>query len=507
MVFEGRTERGGGKVEEGSGRRGEGEQVASVYSGTRWNTIGSGGLQLIRLLTSISLARLLGPEDFGVMAVALVTVQLIDMFQDFGTGRAIIQRPELTPALYSSVFSFNLVLGGLSALLLVLCADVVAALFGQGQPLPQMLRVLAISSVVVAASSAQRALLMRRLAFGKLAVATLSGSLLNAGLSVTLALAGKGVWAMVIGYLSDTVVQTLVIVMLCSWRPRLQLRRAELMTIWEFSSNLVMANLVQFVLRNADSLIVARFLGTGAMGYLSMARRLVAPARMLGRILGGVINPALARRQGDLPRFRQDLLRAASGLALLTFPVLAGTAVVARPFIEGVLGADWTPAVRPAEILAPTTIGLELISFAGAVFYAVGRTRALFLWMLSQAGCLVVAWLIGAQFGLSGVVGATAVVTVALFYPGIAIPCGLVGLSFGQFCRALEPYVTLTAGMVVIALGVRYVTEGSGWGPQATVGASAFAGSLAYGGLAWFRRPAALEEFGRLLGIKAAGSR
>jgi O-antigen/teichoic acid export membrane protein len=414
----------------------------------------------------------------------------------------VIQLEFLSRRMYNSIFTLNLMLGLVVAIGLSLGSNGIASLYGTTDELPGVLQVLAVTFFIGATSQAQAALLTRRLAFGRLAVSDLVGALIYGVVTVWLAILGFGVWSLAIGYLASNFAIAVAIWLLNPSRPRMRIDWRDIREISQFSLNLTGANLFQFILGSADTLIISRFLGTSAVGYYSIARRFVAPVRTVAAVLSRVVTPALARAQNEDELLRVNFLRASAGLAYVIFPMLIGLAVVAPPFVAVVMGAAWLPA---APVIAIYSIGtlLALMLWMSQVLYFTKQRMRLFLrWTAIAHSSIVVAWLIGIQFGLSEMMLGYLLVHILLFFPAMRVPLKLINLGFGEYLRTLSPYLLSGGVMAGVTLMIRFECESRGLSDAVVLGAAISGGALIYVTMTTWMNPSAVRDFRILVGLE-----
>lgn len=478
-----------------------GRPRGSVFSSARWNALGRGSQRTIRFGLSLVLARLLAPEDFGLMAVASMVIGLLDLVRDLGTGQAVVQRRELSQELLSSVFVVNVASGLGVAALIGATADLVGLAFSAREVAP-LLRVMAAGFVVYSTCIVHRSLLARELRFRVLSSADVSGALANAGVAITLALLGFGVWSLVAGYVASCAVATAVFWLRSPWRPSAHFAWSDVREIRRFSLNLTASNVVNYLFQNADTLIISRALGPVELGIYSMARRIVFfPAQALGQMLGGVLLPALARVQDDLPRLRSDLLRVSQGIAMLVFPVALGAVVIADPFVRAVLGERWLPAIPVMQLLGPVALLLGTLFPVGAIYRARGRTDWLLAWGIVSGAVTAAAYWLGVRAGLSGLVLAYGAALALLWVPGQVIPLRLIALPLRRLLAALLPILAAASLMAGAAFALRTGLAALGLPSAVLVVAVSLAGGLLYAALLAWMRPPAVHDLLRALGL------
>jgi O-antigen/teichoic acid export membrane protein len=456
------------------------ETRGRIISGTRWVTMGQGGAQLLRFLVSIVLARLLAPADFGLMAMALLFVGLMELFKDLGTVSALIQAPELSPVLLNSVFFLNVLIGMLGFAGIYLAAPLAALFFAQ-PGLTAILRVLGGTLLISSLGLVMRALLQRNLQFGRLAAIDLIASVAYGVVAVILAVTGSGVWALVIASLASAIVPTVLLWFSSSWKPRAHVRFAQLRQILHFSANMTGSAVFSYLIFQTDKLLIGRFIGDSALGLYSMAQRLLeVPLNFISQPIVKVLFPAFSGIQNDDTQIGLLYSRACSAIAFLTLPLLASLALLSEPFVSIVLSDKWRPAIPLITILAlPTAIQCVAMT-VGAIYMAKGKANWLFYWQVAAGSLTVIGMMAGLQFGLAGLATAYALVIALLTYPAFAIPLRLIGLPAGTFFKSLLPCLFATLLLMGACLGARSLLGFTGLNPLLIHLISGGAGLSAY---------------------------
>lgn len=272
--------------------------------------------------------------------------------------------------------------------------------------------VLSISFVLAGLTMIPTAMLTRQMAFNKLAVREIAGTAINGATSISLACLGWGVWALVAGSLAGSASQMILINLLCPFRPRLAFDRQGLKECLGFGLNLTGFNVFNYFARNADNLIIGIFLGPVALGYYALAYKLMLmPRNAVTNVVTRVLFPAFSRMQDDDERLAKAYLRVCGAIAFVTFPMMAGLAFVAHPFVEVVLGDKWFPAVPLIWILAPLGAISSIQTTVGQIYLAKGRADWMFWWGIVSGVLRVVSFLIGLPWGVVGVAAAYAIMT------------------------------------------------------------------------------------------------
>lgn len=379
-----------------------------------------GGLALgepVRVIITAVLARLLTPQDFGVLGMAAVVTGLVAVANDFGLQTAIVQRERVSKDELDSVFWFNLLLGGLLTAVGVVVAAPVAAFFRQPAVTP-VLAALSFSFVISSLGQIQHAILRREMDFKTPAAATLAGVLVAGAGAVVMALRGAGVWALVVNVLVAVGVSAAVVEVKTRFVPTLRLRWSEARSYVTFGGVLTVAEFANYGGGNVDNLVVGRVLGASSLGVYALAFNLVTyPVRRIAATIAGVTMPAFSRIQRERARYERAFLAAIEMSSVVVFPLLAAAAVAGEDIVLGLYGPKWTAAVMPFRLLCAAGLARSVGVFAETGFKSTGRPKSYLAWSIAS----VLGVLIGASAGLHGgvngvamgVAGATVIVSLA----------------------------------------------------------------------------------------------
>lgn len=438
-----------------------------VASGVKWAFVSQGGVRAIQLTTTVVLARLLDPADFGLVGMALAVVFLVDVFKDLGTTSALVQTKQLGEPLLSSVFWIQVATGLLAALAVAALAPAAAALYGNEEVAP-LLRWLAWSFVVSGLGLTHQTLLTRDLAFDRLARCEIGATLVGGVAGIGAALAGAGAYSLVLQTLVFWTASTLLLWTARPWRPRLTFSWPALRPITRYSANLTAHGLVNYAARHADTLLVGVLIGPVALGYYNMAYRvMLLPLDSVSRVMGRVMFPYLSQLQDDDPQFRRVYLRWIASVALVTFPLMLGLLATAEPLVRVVLGPKWAPLVPLLLILAPAGALQSIVATVGGIYKAKAATGRMLRLGIFGSALSVACYAIGARFGVEGVAAGCTVATTLLVWPNFALAFDLVGLRLRDAWHA----VRLPAGNAALMLGVMWVARETlglgepGWAP------------------------------------------
>jgi len=468
--------------------------------GATWTGIARIGQQLVYFLSTTFLARLLPATAYGLLGMATVVIGFITIFKDLGTSAAIIQHQKLTEELTSSVFWINVLFGILAAALLLAAAPLLAIFYREPQVIG-VIRVLSLSFVISGLGIVHQSLLTRQMAFNRLALIEFTSSVGAAIVGIGFAVAGAGVWSLVAVSLVNTALGTLLLWLFSPWRPQRILHWAELRSISAYSLNLSGFNIINYFSRNADNLLIGRYLGAQQLGYYSVAYNLMLyPIQNISWVLGRVLFPAFAQIQHDNVRFRQAYLRVCAVIAAITFPLMLGMLVTAKPLVSAILGLKWLPIIPLVMILAPLGMIQSIITTVGHIYMVKGRTDLMLRFGIVASALVILAFIVGLSWGIVGVAVAYAVATFLLAYPNFAIPFRLFDLPIRALMQTLWPSLMYALIMVgVVGLLQATLAYFGMTAPSALLIGSAVGGALTYLGLMFWRKPPVVQDAVRLL--------
>jgi PST family polysaccharide transporter len=433
--------------------------AVGLSSGVRWSAVSVVGREGARMVFTIVLARVVGPEGFGIVAQALVYVGIVSLLLDQGFSSALIQREKLEDGLPGAVVTVNMTIGLLLTLLTIVIAPAWAA-FMSTPALTMVLSALALSLLIRSVAVTPRAMLTRTMQFRTIGIADVSSAVIGGSIGMVMALLGAQYWALV-GQIVTTDL-ALVAVLLAFGavdRPNLQLRR--LREIAGFSGRSFAAGLlVTSISRNIDNLLVGRFQGPEALAFYGLAYRLLLlPVQLLSYTIGAVLFPSFSRYARDLDAARALLARSTRGLGVVSIPSMALVAAAAPQVVPLLFGPAWAPAVPIVQVLAMTG-ALQAIYYSTSTPVILGLGRADLNLRLAIATTVVsvVGIVAGLPFGPLGVGVGYSVATAVLVPVEWLIRRRLLDVSLRAQAATLLPGlhagVWTAAGYFAVELGL-----------------------------------------------------
>ncbi len=470
------------------------------HSSVRWTAGAKYFGEAVTFVTSMVVARVLQPDDYGLMGMAVVFVGLLGLWQSLGFNLAIVQRKECSEAFLHTVFFINLAMGIIFASLMGLGSPLIAAMCGDDRVGP-LVAVLGIAFLFITPGMVPSAILTRDMSFDRLALVGIVSAIATAIVAVVLAYTGFGVWSLVVASVAGQLVQTLTLFAVSDWRPQLVFRWSEVRPVLSFGLNFTGNLTLRHFASESDKFIIGRFLGTTLLGYYSLAYRILnLPRQAIYQIVGAVLLPKLSRLQDDDAELKDVYLRTCGAIAFATFPLMLGIMCIATPFVTVVLGVKWLPSVPLILILAPIGMLQSVELTTNQLFIAKGRTDWMFRWSLVNGTLTVGSFLAGLPWGIQGMAISYSLVSLVLFFGVYAIVFRLVvNLSIGDLMRTLLPHLASAGTMAMIVTGSRMALESNGASNVFVLVSCVTIGVLSYSGITMFFPPACLEDYRRIL--------
>ena len=341
--------------------------------GAKWSMLQEIIGQLLDFFIIIILARLLDPQDFGVITIATVIITLMRPFISHGLGVAITQRSEIEKEHLDTAFWSTFITGCLLALFIATSADWWAIVFSEPK-LGDILTWLSASVVLISLTTVQEAILRRELNFKVYAIRASIGKLIGGATGIALAFYDFGVWSLVGRYLMTSFVSVLLLWSISRWYPRFLFSRKHFRELFSFGIKVTMNDLLVLVNRNSDSFLISYFLGSTALGYYNIAYKLMSLVfKLVSKTVSQVGMPAFARLQNDKERLWKAFYDVSQLISLIVFPVFLGMLVLVPEIVTSLLGDKWSQSTPVLQILLPIGIVHCLLSPIISILVGAGK--------------------------------------------------------------------------------------------------------------------------------------
>lgn len=372
--------------------------------GVAWTVLLQGGEAALQAGSLVVLARLVSPEEFGLVGAALVVISFSQVFATFGIGPALVQREELHERHVVTAFWTSVLLGAACAVLIVVGAPIIARFFRMPDLIP-ILRVSASLFVVSAIATVAQSMVQRDLRFRELAFTGFASTLVGyGGVGIWLAAMGLGAWALLFANLTERLLRTVILLYLARHPWAVRFHVDAFRDLFNFGAGQTLAQFGSLVAREGDNLVVGRWLGADALGLYGRAYQLmVTPTALIGQGLNIVLFPAMAQIQSSKERLAAIYRRGLAGIHCATMPTSVLIIILAPEIIAVLLGDQWKGAVVPFQILSvglalrtSTVLSESLVRALGAVYHGAWRQ-----WVFAAA--VTGGSIFGARWGIAGV--------------------------------------------------------------------------------------------------------
>ena len=382
-----------------------------LQEGLKNRTVRGGAItlsaQLAKLLIMIGstaiLARLLTPQDFGLLGMVAVITGFIGLFGDLGLSAAIIQQEEVTHEQASVLFWCNTLVGLLLMLLTLSFAPLIAWFYKEPRLWP-VARALSSTFLIGGLSIQHKALLKRQMLFFQLSIIELLPMSIGTAVAIVSAFLGAQYWALVFQQLIAQMTVTLLSWLLCSWRPKFILWTQGVAKLLTFGRNLSGFNVFNYFARNADDFLIGRYWGANQLGLYSKAYQLLLfPLQQVNAPVSSVAIPVLSRLVANPEAYRRTYLNLLKNIAMFTMPTVVFMIATSDWIIRLVLGEEWSDASKIFVWLGIAALTQPVSNTVGWLFITQNRTDDLFKWGIVGGFTTLMSFIIGLPFGTTGV--------------------------------------------------------------------------------------------------------
>lgn len=426
-------------------------------------TLGAQGVKFVlQIGSTMVLARLLTPTDFGLIGMVIVVTGFAAMFKDAGLSIATVQREHITHEQVSTLFWINVALSILIMLVVAALAPAIAWFYGEPQ-LAWIALALAGTFIFGGLTVQHQALLRRQMRFKALALIEIFSMAVGIAIAITMALLNFGYWSLV-GLLASTAVANCALVwIILGWYPGRPVRRSGVRPMIGFGSSLMFANITNHATQNAGPVLIGFALGAGPVGIYSRAfNLLVATMTQMQSPVSGVAIPTLSRLQDAPERYAIFFLKALRSIVLFTIPLVMFCIIEAPTLVMLLLGPQWDAAVPVLRLLAPVALASAFVGAPGWLYVTLGRMRRQLITSSALLLLMVAAILIGLQWGLNGVAAAVGIATIVSFVISLRVATWSSPVSMtAAGLTALRPAIGSLFAAIIAIVVAKFLESGS----------------------------------------------
>ena len=427
-----------------------------TVSGLLWSFLDQFANLGITFIAGIILARILTPQEFGLIGMITVFIAISETFVNSGFSSALIRKIDCNDKDFSTVFYFNLATGILLFLLLYFTAPAISNFFSEPQ-LKSIVQVLGVVLIIDALSFIQRTILTKRLNFKLQARISVISSLGSGIIAISMAFNDFGVWSLVGQRFSRQVINSVLLWLWNGWKPLLVFSIQSFKELFGFGSKLLISSLIDTIFQNVYYLVIGKYFSAQELGYYTRADNFKSlPSQNLNNIITKVSFPVLSSMQNDIPLLKANYTKLIRSTMFITFVLMFGMAAVAEPMIITLIGEKWRPSI----------IYLQMLSFVGMMY----PLHALNLNMLQVSGrsdlflrlevikkvLAVPIIIIGIFLGIKMMIAGMMVNTLIAYYINSYWSGRFIGYSFIEQIADIFPsfFLALSMAAVVNLIGI-----------------------------------------------------
>lgn len=344
-----------------------------IVKGVSWSAIERFSVQAVQFIISVVLARLLMPEAYGVVALALVILNVLQTVNEVGFGAALMHKLDRDELDFSSVFVMNMVMGVSLYAILFFTAPLLENLFNV-EGLAVVTRWIGLNLIITSFVVVQRTKLFIAVDFKTMAKASLCGAIISGIVGVVYAYCGGGVMALVAQSLSNNLITTVIIWAHSKWHPTFKFSWKRFVALFNYAYKLILARFVNTVFNEVYSAVVGAFYSPAQLGLFNRAKSFeTMSSSNITQIVQRVSTPILCEKQKDYKELGQSLIYFIRNTAFFVFPLLFGLLVLADPLIRALLTDKWEGAIWILQVLCPVGMLYVFSTFNLTIFNATGR--------------------------------------------------------------------------------------------------------------------------------------
>lgn len=426
----------------------------SIINGLVWKFAERIGAKGVAFIVSIILARLLCPEDYGLISLITIFLTVSGVFIQSGFGTALIQKKDADNIDFSTVFYFNILMSLIFYFLLYIISPYIAKFYNE-PTLTTIVRVMSMSLIISAVNNVQHAYVSKTMQFKRFFYSTLVGTILSSFVGVGMAYMGFGMWAIVAQQLSNTLIDTIVLWFTVKWRPQLVFSIERLKSLFSFGWKLLLSGLIDTLYNNIHGLLIGKIYNSSLLGLYNRGNQF--PSMIVSNVDGpiqSVLLPALSEEQDNKEKLKAMVRRSIVTSSFIIYPMMVGMAAVAKPMVSILLGEKWLGCVFFLRISCITLAFWPIHTSNLQAINAIGRSDIFLKLEIIKKILGISVLVISIPFGINVMVIGGAftsfISTIINAFPNKK----LLGYSFVEQWKDLIPSLVLSLGMGIVVMSV-----------------------------------------------------
>lgn len=425
-----------------------------VLKGFAWEASTKAIVQLMSWVSTIWVARILHPDDYGIVAISGIFTGLCQMLAGLGLSSGVVNRKDISTSEIRSVNYLAILSGAALYLLLFLLSGPIARWY----ELPDLQRVIQVAGAVVLISSfaiVPGALIMRELNFRYAALTNMMSNFVLIVCTLVLALMGKGYWSLILGTVAAQMCITIAYLAVTGMDLKGWIRIRDILDVFNYSLKMLGSNLTSYVNHQIGQIYSSSFLGQTTTGILQMAYTLAGlPLQKIGEIFDKVAFPSISRMKDDLDQARRIFLLMHRYLFMITCPMFVGLAIIAEDLVPVLLGEKWMPVVLPLQLFCLLNIFRISGQLVPRILAGMGNINASLKFQVITAIALVIALRIGVEYDLLGMLIAWLIAYPCVYVPLILDTRKTMQVSIREFLASIAPAIVSSLLMVLVVGGL-----------------------------------------------------
>lgn len=429
--------------------------------GTIWSAIDRFGIVIMQFIINLVLARLLTPNDFGLVGMILIIVVVSNTLADGGFGAALIQKQDPTETDFSTAFYINIATALSLYTVIYIAAPYIATFLGT-TILIDILRVLSLVFVINSLGLVPKVKLRRQIAFKQIAISNIIAYFIAAATAVLLAQQGCGVWSLITMHIINAIFSNIFICIAAHWHPSLTFSSKSLKELFAFGEYMLISDILSNVCFNIQSTLVGKYFSPYTAGQYAQAKKMEEVAcTTLPIAMGQVLFPIFSRIQHNKEAIITKLRLSMQMIAFITFPLLSILIIVAKPLILLMFGAKWIDSIFYFQVLCIGGFFYPMQSINYQAIAAIGKSKTLFYISIFKSLFLIFSILVSVHINMEATLGAIVLSNIVNYLTNAIVVGKYIGYSI--FKQALDVFniliTALTSGAFVYYIGYSFDTN------------------------------------------------
>lgn len=387
-----------------------------AITGAVWNAISRFSSYGLEFIIGVILARILSPEDFGIIASITVIIAFLEVFINSGYSQALIRQKEFDNISFSTVFWFNLLIGIFVYILIYFTAPQISYFFTTGD-ITRYIQVLSITLLINSVSLIQRTILTKNINFKKQTIIAVISTIISGILAITLAVNGYGIWSLVFKIVLFRLVESILLWTMTHWKPLFNFSITRFKTLTIFASRLLISGVIDVVFKNINYIIISKYFSAKTLGFYTRAEMFKnLPSQNLTAIMTTVSYPTLSAIQDDRSKLTQGFVKVFTITYYISSILMFTLLGVSENLILTLLGDKWEEAVLILQLLCLVGLFNPINSLCGNLLNVVGRSNIYLNLQIISNVLLVPAIIIGVLYGINSLIISNLVISIGMYF-------------------------------------------------------------------------------------------